>query len=81
MPMKDIKTLFMRLFRKNLEYHIFSVNSAQLRQNARSALVLCTDASLYSHLGAVMRHTVFPMRCNCVTNLPQSITWAVAMRL
>ena len=76
MPMKNIKTLFMRLFRKNLEYRIFSANSAQLRQNARSTLVLCTDASLYSHFGAVVCHTVFAMRCNCVTNLPQSIIWA-----
>ena len=39
------------------------------------ALVLCTVQPLFHNLSAVVRHTVFAMRRNCVTNLPQSITW------
>ena len=73
---KNEKNTFYESFWKNLEYRIFPASSAQLWQNADSGLVLCTDMPVGSHSGAVVRHTVFVMRRNCVTMLPQSITWA-----
>ena len=65
----------MRLFDKNREYRILPASLAQLRQNAASALVLCTDMPVCSHSGAVVRHTVFAMRRNGVTIRPQAIKW------
>ena len=47
----------------------------KLRGIARFALVLCTVTPLCHNFSTVVWHTVFAMRCNCVTNLPQSITW------
>ena len=58
-PVKNCKTLFLRLFVKNMDQRIFGASVAQLRQIMYSAVTLCTVTLLRHSFRAVVRHNAF----------------------
>ena len=69
---ENSRNTFMRDFWENLEHRIFPASLAQLR----ALRWYCTQIRHFTHIPAPLcGATVFAMWRNCVTNLPQSITW------